>query len=1283
MRALAVGLFLLGLGTAAHADTVISGGNIGNQTWTLANSPYTLQGDVTVLAGATLTIEAGVVVQATASSDAQAAGRNTSRVEITVDGALVVQGTSADPVTFKSTSTSNGTWYGIVATTNATQVKLDYASIQSAIYGITAESTGTVLQATNVTVSGASSYGVWLKAGNPTLTGLQLIGNSSYGAYVSDAASPAFVRAVIRNNGSAGVFIQHGSPGHSVSLAKCTLAANGTYGIYSGASASYVATIDVKNSIVTGSTYGVYRGDSAAWSVTYSNVWNNASYNYYGISAGTATIASNPLFVSATDLRLTSNSPSRFGGDDNADQGALPYDGVATPGLYGVLWSNTTLLAATGSYTATGDLTVAPGVTLTIEPGVTLGFAAATDIMMAGQNTSRGELVVNGRLLAQGTAANPITIASTSTSNGTWYGIELEPTAHGSALANLYVRQPIYGLVYRSTATDNTLANITVDSASSYGFWLRDGSPTLDAVSAISNSSYGFYVSDAASPTFTRCIARNNGSAGMFIQHGSPGHSVSLTRCTLNQNGTYGVYSGASASYVATINIVGSIITGSTYGVYRGDSAAWSVTNSNVWNNASYNYYGVSAGTACISSNPLYVSATDLRLTSNSPSRFGAPGNLDQGALPYDTVATPGLYGVLWSNTTLTAAGGPYTAGGDLTVAPNVVLAIEPGVTLSFTSATDIMMAGQNTSRGELTVLGTLVADGTPAAPITIKSSSTSNGTWYGIDLDASAHDSVLDNVIVRYAIYGLGYRSTGTGNSISRFTSDSSSSYGVWLRAGSPAIDGLTSMASSSYGVYVSDAANVALTNCVVRNSGSAGIFVQHGTPGHSVSVTNCTINANGTYGIYSGASASYVASIDVKNSIITNSTYGVYRGDSATWSVTYSDVWNNASYNYYGVTAGTGTISANPQFASATDLHVASSSVAIDSGTTGPAADAEGVARPLDGNGVGGAQWDMGAYEYVAAQMCGNGVLENGESCDDGNNNGTYGHCNASCTAMGPHCGDGVMNGPEQCDDGNASNTDACLTTCAAASCGDGFVRAGVEACDDGNTSNTDACLNTCAIASCGDGFVHAGVEACDDGNASNSDACLNTCVIATCGDGFTQAGVEECDDGNLSNTDACLNVCRSATCGDGFTEAGVEGCDDGNKVDNDACTNTCVSSTCGDGVVQADVEQCDDGNRIDTDGCRNNCLPAACGDGVVEAGSEECDDGNTMPGDGCDAQCNVETMTPDGPRDGGGCCQSSRDASGTMILAMLVVLALGKRGKRRPTCTKTTRDRSTRDL
>ncbi|MEC7112974.1 MAG: hypothetical protein VXW72_05505, partial [Candidatus Thermoplasmatota archaeon] len=63
-------------------------------------------------------------------------------------------------------------------------------------------------------------------------------------------------------------------------------------------------------------------------------------------------------------------------------------------------------------------------------------------------------------------------------------------------------------------------------------------------------------------------------------------------------------------------------------------------------------------------------------------------------------------------------------------------------------------------------------------------------------------------------------------------------------------------------------------------------------------------------------------------------------------------------------------------------------------------------------------------------------------------------------------------------------------------------------------------------------------------------NTAACTAGCKNATCGDGFVQAGVEECDlgDGSNINTGNCTLACKNSTCGDGFLQAG-EACDDGN--------------------------------------------------------------------------------------------------------------------------------------
>lgn len=140
---------------------------------------------------------------------------------------------------------------------------------------------------------------------------------------------------------------------------------------------------------------------------------------------------------------------------------------------------------------------------------------------------------------------------------------------------------------------------------------------------------------------------------------------------------------------------------------------------------------------------------------------------------------------------------------------------------------------------------------------------------------------------------------------------------------------------------------------------------------------------------------------------------------------------------------------------------------------------------------------------------------------------------------------CGNGVIEGSEQCDDGNTTGGDGCSAVCQnelIAVCGDGNQQ-GAEQCDDGNTSNGDGCSSTCFIetVACGNGFVESG-EACDDGNTTDAGVCNATCTAFTfCGDNVVQSpngdGTNEiCDDGNDVNGDGCDNCLNACTPIDG---------------------------------------------------------------------------------------------------------------------------------------------------
>ena len=99
-------------------------------------------------------------------------------------------------------------------------------------------------------------------------------------------------------------------------------------------------------------------------------------------------------------------------------------------------------------------------------------------------------------------------------------------------------------------------------------------------------------------------------------------------------------------------------------------------------------------------------------------------------------------------------------------------------------------------------------------------------------------------------------------------------------------------------------------------------------------VTIQNCTIDHNAGAGVLAnGASGS---ALNLVNDLITNNGgAGVVKPGALFVDCTYSDVWNNTPSNFVGLAAGTGSLSADPLYAGASDYHLQAGSVAIDKGT------------------------------------------------------------------------------------------------------------------------------------------------------------------------------------------------------------------------------------------------------------------------------------------------------------------------------------------------------------
>lgn len=125
--------------------------------------------------------------------------------------------------------------------------------------------------------------------------------------------------------------------------------------------------------------------------------------------------------------------------------------------------------------------------------------------------------------------------------------------------------------------------------------------------------------------------------------------------------------------------------------------------------------------------------------------------------------------------------------------------------------------------------------------------------------------------------------------------------------------------------------------------------------------------------------------------------------------------------------------------------------------------------------GNSAG---YGLGSGLVYLELWCGNGILELGEECDDGNTVAGDG-CSSLCATEPTVCGNTVLEAGEQCDDGNRIDGDGCSSSCALEiGSGGGYVtpysyhacgnarREETEECDDGNRTAGDGCDSQCLL-------------------------------------------------------------------------------------------------------------------------------------------------------------------------------------------------------------------------
>jgi cysteine-rich repeat protein len=270
---------------------------------------------------------------------------------------------------------------------------------------------------------------------------------------------------------------------------------------------------------------------------------------------------------------------------------------------------------------------------------------------------------------------------------------------------------------------------------------------------------------------------------------------------------------------------------------------------------------------------------------------------------------------------------------------------------------------------------------------------------------------------------------------------------------------------------------------------------------------------------------------------------------------------------------------------------------------------------------------QWEYS--ECSAIDICGDGIIQGDETCDDGELNGRYGHCDApgqvneadlGCRSVGAagFCGNGTQDAPHEfCENIQQSPEDAFQVVWSNLDDANEKARvyygAGIEIAE---------CLGRGIDALLCFSIIDPAYREQRHCRLDKSLLCRND---ADCFAPARSAGIYDITDENtniefsneLVDFGNCVNMNNIGTTYNFFEEL--------------SCSLDCrsVGGFCGDGVAQA-AEECDDGNDNEADGCTRFCksidfvpqgdiAPAgSCGDGEIQTPNtngvrESCDAGD----------------------------------------------------------------------
>ena len=935
----------------------------GTTIWDIAHSPYYINGNVTVDAGATLVIDAGVVI------------KFANNVGLHINGTLHANGTAGSGRIYftdyrddtvggdnngdgSATMPAPGWWRGVLVNNGGV------ATIANTVvrYG---GSSGP--NSSNIYKTGAS--------GSLTITDSVISYSSAYGLYLNDAkgATTSITGSTFSYNNADGILAGTDSP---ATISGSTFTGNKHYGIYASVS------------------------NSATFSI---NTGNTFSYN-----------TTAPIGVTAAGSGITVAAGNSFNGANyiRVEEGSIV--GSQT-------WGN-----GHPHYYLAGNVTVDAGPTLTITPGAFIKFAQYVGLHINGtlkaEGTSGSRIAftdirddnLGGDNNGDGSATVP--------APGWWRGILVNHGAYAT-IVNCDIRYggssgPNLSNVYKTGASGSlTITNSTSSHSLYYGLHLNDASAAATTITGntFSYNNYDGILAEANSPVaITGNTFAGNGRYGIYASVSNP----ATFSVNSGNSFTYNVLApiGVTTASAGISVLAGNSFSGTNY--IRVEDGT--ITTSQIWGNGHPYYYlagnvTVPAGlTLTVKPASIIKFAQDVGLWINgtldargeltkkiyfSDIRDDAAGGdnnadgsasvpvsgwwrsvniLDGGAATLDyciiryggrrdpgyanlykngagalTVnhsefANSGNHGIYLKSVTGTVSitnstfassvyDGIYADGtSTATISGNTFTGNGRwGIYANLSNPAGFSVSANNFSYNTLAPIGVSAAgsgivvatdnsfigrnyiyveDGTIAGNPTWGSTATANYYLAGnITVPAGLKLTILPGTVIKFA-QNVGLHINGTLDAIG---SPSKKIYFSDIRddesGGDTNGDGSASVPTPGWwrGILVNDGASAALAHCVVRYGGSSGPNSSniYKTGSGSFSISNSTIANSSYYGLYLNGATS--GSTLTANTYASNGYDGIYATGNSPFTVTGSTFSGNLRYGVYNDAIATAAVS------------------------------------------------------------------------------------------------------------------------------------------------------------------------------------------------------------------------------------------------------------------------------------------------------------------------------------------------------------------------------------